>query len=264
MKRLIPILLSMAGCLLLFSQTQRSPAALEQSIKSLPAVGDVPATITKDLVGARKQVLIQQDVVRAATTLAKNDPSALPTVQRAQQKLEANQRTAADLSRQASPTNSTVQMATPEEGKHLIGLVTEFYEQMAQQAQSAASWELALIVSAVGLGFGSTVFSIFSWNKASAIMSALVVVAGGIPKLIPIHERAVYYRTLKNQGYSLREGLSIPLQLTAAECDDGGRRLQILEDYWATKYPDTTDVDATTEELLKDLNAAKTATAELH
>ena len=131
-------------------------------------------------------------------------------------------------------------------------------------AQSASSWELALLVTAIGLAFGSTVFSIFSWNKASAVLSAMVVVSGGIPKLIPVHERAVYYRTLKNQSYSLLQNLSIPFELTVAECDDGGRKLQVLDDYMATKYPETTDVDSTTEELFKDLNAAKTSVAEAH
>jgi hypothetical protein len=65
MKRLSPILLSTAGCLALFSQTSSSPAALEQSIRNLPRAGVVPASITKDLVAARKEVLTQQDVVRA-------------------------------------------------------------------------------------------------------------------------------------------------------------------------------------------------------
>jgi hypothetical protein len=264
MTRVFPILLSTAGCLLLFSQTSSSPAVLEQSIKSLSPVGPVPASVTKDLVVARKEVLKQQDILRNATELAKTNPAALPAAQRAQADLEASQKAAAELSKKASPAPSTSAMATREEGTHLIQLVTEFNQEMKQQAQSASSWELALIMAAIGLGFGSTVFSIFSWNKASAVMSAMVVVAGGLPKLVPVHERAVYYRTLKNQSYSLLEGLRIPLQLTAAEYDDGGRRLQVLEDYRATKYPETTDVDSTTEELLKDLNAAKTAVAEAH
>lgn len=264
MKRVSTILLSMAGCLLLFSQKSPSPAVLEQSIKDLSPVGGVPASVTKDLVAARKQVLQQQDVVRGATEMAKANPSALPAVRQAQAQLEASQKAAAELSKQAAPAAPAGALATKEEGAHVIQLVSEFNQEMKQQAQSASSWELAFVFAAVGLGFGSTVFSIYGLNKASAVMSALVVVSAGIPKLIPVHERAVYYRTLKNQSYSVLAGLSIPLQLTAAECDDAGRRLQVLEDYLATKYPETSDIDSTTEELFKDLNAAKTATAELH
>jgi hypothetical protein len=156
-----------------------------------------------------------------------------------------------------------VRLATRDESAHVIKLVTDFYQEVKQQAQSSSNWELALIFMAIGLGFGSTVFSIFSWNKASAVLSAMVVVAGGVPKIIPIHQRAVYYRTLTNQSYSLMSGLNIPYQLTAAECDDGARRLQVLEEYRATKYPETSDVDSTTEDLFKDLNAAKTTVAEV-
>ena len=88
-------------------------------------------------------------------------------------------------------------------------------------------------------------------------MSALVVVTGAIPKIYPVHERAVYYRTLTNQSYSLLAGLNIPYQLTLAEYDDGGRRLKVLEDYRATKYPDTSDVDSTTEDLVQRLECGE-------
>jgi hypothetical protein len=264
MKRVFPIFLSMVGCLLLFSQTPPSPAALEQSIKDLSPIGGVSASVTKDLIAARKQVLLQQDVVRGATQLAKTNPAVLPAVRQAQAQLEATQKTAADLSKQAAPAGSAAAVATREEGAHLIQLVSEFNQEMKQQAQSASSWELVFVFAAVGLGFGSTVFSIYNFNKASAVMSALVVVSAGIPKLIPVHQRAVYYRTLKNQSYSLLAGLSIPLELTVSECDDAGRRLQVLEEYVATKYPETSDIDSTTEDLFKDLNAAKTAVAEAH
>jgi hypothetical protein len=258
MKRIFPILLSMAGCLLLFSQTSDSNPPLSQSIQKLSTVGPVPATMAKEIVDARRQVLRQQDVLLKATE-AKADPSA---VQNAKQALEVTQKAAAVLTKQAVPADSTNKATTPEEGAHLIKLVTDFYQDVKQQAQSASSWEMALVLMAVGLGFGSTVFSIFSWNKASAVMSALVVVAGGIPKIIPVHERAVYYRTLTNQSYSVLSGLNIPVQLTIGEYDDGIRRLQVLEQYRATKYPETSDVEGTTEDLLKDLNAAKTAVAE--
>ena len=255
----LPVLLSLTGCLLLFAQSSSSPAALDRSINDLKPVSAVPASITKDLVVARREVLKQQDVVLKAKELAKTNPSATATAQQAESQLKATQRTAAELSRQATTTATA---ASKDEAAHLIQLVTGFYQEVKQQAQSASNWEMALLFTAIGLGFGSTVFSIFNRNRVSAVFSALVVVTGSIPKLVPVHERAVYYRTLTNQSYSLLSGLNIPYQLTTAECDDGARRLQVLEEYRATKYPETTDVDSTTEDLFKDLNAAKTAVAE--
>jgi hypothetical protein len=249
--------------LLLFSQKSGSNPPLSESIQNLSVVGPVPATIAKEVVDARKQVLKQQDVLLKANELAKVDPSAAQAARQAQAGLTATQQAAALIAAHAAPSAGAAnQIATPEEGAHLIKLVTDFYQDVKQQAQSASSWELALVFASIGLGFGSTVFSIFSRNKASAVMSALVVVAGGIPKIIPVHERAVYYRTLTNQSYSVLSGLNLPYQLTIAEYDDGIRRLQVLEQYRATKYPETSDVDGTTEDLLKDLNAAKTALAQ--
>ena len=96
----------------------------------------------------------------------------------------------------------------------------------------------------------STILSVFSWNKAAAVASALVVVAGGIPKVYPIHHRADYYRTLSNQSYSLIGSLQIPFRMTAAEYDDGVGRLKVLGEYRATKYPESADVDTTTQDLL--------------
>jgi hypothetical protein len=261
MKRVFPILLSMTGFLLLFSQT---PAVLEQSIKNLSPVSKVPPAVTKELVVAQRQVLQQQDVVLKAKEAAKTNPAAAPAAQQAQEQLEATQKVVVEISKKTTTPAAARGAATKEESAHLIQLVTGFYQEVKQQAQSSSAWELAFLLTAIGLGFGSTVFSIFSFNKAAAVMSAMVVVAGSIPKLVPIHERAVYYRTLKNQSYSLLSGLNIPFELTTAECDDGARRLQVLEEYRATKYPETSDVDSTTEDLFKDLNAAKTAVAEAH
>jgi hypothetical protein len=210
---LLPVLLSLAGCLLLFAQTPSTPAALEKSINDLKPVSSVPASITKDLVVARREVLKQQDVVLKAKELAKTNPAAAATAQQAEAQLKVSQQAAAVLSKEAAPLVAT---ATKEEAAHLIQLVTGFYQEVKQQAQSASHWELALLFTAIGLGFGSTVFSIFGLNKISAVFSALVVVTGGIPKLVPVHERAVYYRTLTNQSYSLLSGLNIPFQLTTA------------------------------------------------
>jgi hypothetical protein len=68
----------------------------------------------------------------------------------------------------------------------------------------------------------STILSVFSWNKAAAVASALVVVAGGIPKVYPVHQRAVYYRTLTNQSYSLIGSLQIPFQMRYWGCSPRG------------------------------------------
>jgi len=52
--------------------------------------------------------------------------------------------------------------------------------------------------------------------------------------------------------------------MTAAEYDDGVGRLKVLDEYRATKYPESADVDTTTQGLFNALNATKTATVEKH
>src|SRR5229473_3341000 len=140
-----------------------------------------------------------------------------------------------------------------------MDLVSAFYQEVRQAAKSASAWEVTVIISIVALGLLGSVLSILKKNTAAAIASALVVVASGLPKLFPIHERAVYYRTLTNQSYSLMGSLQLPFQMTAAEYDDGVGRLKVLGEYRATKYPETADVETTTRDLFNALNAAKTA-----
>ena len=64
MKRLFPILssalLSITGCLLLFSKTPSSKASSE-SIKDLSLANGAPAAITTGVVNARREVLRQQE-----------------------------------------------------------------------------------------------------------------------------------------------------------------------------------------------------------
>src|SRR4029077_1572523 len=114
------------------------------------------------------------------------------------------------------------------------------------------------------LGALSSFLSLSKWPKIAAIASALVVIATGIPKVFPIHDRAVYYRTLTNQSYSLMGSLQIPYQMTAAEYNDGAARLKVLDDYRGTKYPETADIDTTTQDLLKELNAVNIEPGEQH
>jgi hypothetical protein len=263
MKAIIPILISLAGCMILFSQPAVRSVSLEQSIQRLPSSNAVPQSVTTRIVEAQARVLKQQDVVLKATELAKTDPAAVQQAQDAQRKLEEAQK-AAEVVKQAAPAPDSPKFISTEERQHLMDLVTEFYQEVKQAARSASAGEIALIVAGVAFGLVSTILSVFSWNKAAAVASALVVVAGGIPKVYPVHQRAVYYRTLTNQSYSLIGSLQIPFQMTAAEYDDGVGRLKVLGEYRATKYPESADVDTTTQGLFNALNATKTATVEKH
>jgi hypothetical protein len=259
MRKIIPLLLLASSCLAPVLEAANSVA-----IQQLTRVNTVPPAITARIVQTQGQVLKLQDMVLKANEQAKTDPAAQQQAKDAQQKLEEAQKAAEAAAKQAAPSPEAPKFVPPDQRQHLMNLVSEFYQEVKQAAKSASAWEVTLIISIFALGLLGSIFSILNKNKAAAIASALVVVASGIPKLFPIHQRAVYYRTLTNQSYSLMGNLQIPYQMSAAEYDDGVSRLKVLDEYRATKYPETGDLDGTTQALFNDLNAVKTAQVEKH
>jgi len=109
MKSIIPILISLAGCVILFSQPAVRSVSLEQSIQRLPSSNAVPQSVTTRIVEAQARVLKQQDVVLKATELAKTDPAAVQQAQDAQRKLEEAQK-AAEVVKQAAPAPAAGRM----------------------------------------------------------------------------------------------------------------------------------------------------------
>jgi len=259
MKKIFPPLLFACSCL---------PPVLEAAnslaIQQLKRVNTVPPAITARIVQTQGQVLKLQDMVLKANEQAKTDPAAQQQAKEAQQKLEEAQKAADAAAKQAAPSPEAPKFVPPDQRQHLMNLVSGFYQEVKQAAKSASAWEVAVIISIVVLGLLGSILSILKKNTAAAIASALVVVASGVPKLFPVHQRAVYYRTLTNQSYSLIGSLQIPYQMSAAEYDDGVSRLKVLDEYRATKYPETADLDSTTQDLFKELNAVKTESAEKH
>jgi hypothetical protein len=243
MKRVLPILLSMAGCLLLLSQTPSQKAPLE--------ITSLPQKVSDQIVAAQNKVLDQQDALLKATDASSADA--------AKKALDNAKATVADLSKQAVPSASATALATPDQKTQLFQTVNTFYTGTAAPlATSASRWETYLVYASLVLGFVSSVFSIFSWNKASAVVSALVVVASGIPKALPIHDRALYYQTLSNQSYSLMMSISLASELTMAEYDDDVRKSQVLEA--STEYQPPPDGSSAIGALLRAINASKIGT----
>jgi hypothetical protein len=250
--------------LLLFVSVFAQAAPPSMAIQQLKIINTVPAAVTKQMVQTRTQVLKLQDTVLKANEQAKTDPAAQQQAKEAQRKLEEAQKAAEAAAKQAPASAEAPKFVPPEQRQHLMDLVSTFYQDVKSEAKNASAWEIFVILSIVALGLVGTILSILKKNTAAAIASALVVVASGMPKLFPVHQRAVYYRTLTNQSYSLMGSLQIPFQMSAAEYDDGVSRLKVLDDYRATKYPETADLDTTTQDLFKELNAVKTEPAEKH
>jgi len=249
---------------LLFLLSPVLPAATSLAIQQLSRINTVPPAVTAKIVQTQTQVLKLQDMVLKANEQVKTDPAAQQQAQDAQRKLEDAQKAAQAAKQAAAAAPEGSRYVPPDQRQHLMNLVSGFYQEVKEEAKNASTWEVVVILSIVALGLGGSILSILKKSTAAAVASALVVVASGLPKLFPIHQRAAYYRTLTNQSYSLMGSLQIPYQMSAAEYDDGVSRLKVLDDYRATKYPATADVDTTTQELFNQLTAVKTEPAKKH
>src|SRR5438270_2649964 len=123
MKPICPVLLSLAGFAMLFSQTTVKSLSLKQSIQQLPAVNNVPQSVRTDIVRAQTQILKQQDVLLKASELAKTDPLAQQQAQDAQRKLEEAQKAAAAVAKQAERLPDAPKFVSAPQRQHLMDLV---------------------------------------------------------------------------------------------------------------------------------------------
>lgn len=241
LKRILPILLSMSGFLLIYSQT---PSAKKPNLKT------TPQELSERIVAAQKEVLNARDLFMKATKAKQPDPTVVAT---AEATFKKAQDSAATL-RQAVPAPSATAMATPEELAQLSQNASALDTEVEPMASSATTFEQGLIMASLALGFISTVLSGLKQNTAAAILSGLVVLASGLPNAYPVHQRAVYYQTLANHSHSLNSTLALSPKLTASAYDNDVRQLAILQT--AVPFPGTAAGDPT-QALLNSLDAAK-------
>ena len=242
MKKLLPILLLVTGCVMLFSQTQASKP--EFRIRSLGQ------DTSDQIVNAQRKILTQQQILFKAKKAA--DPKA---VAEAQSSLAAAQTAATALVKQAAPAATATATVSSQEHDQLLQSVSDFYnDKVVPESNSASNLESGLTWMSLALGFFSSVCSAFNWNKAAGLLAASVVLASGAPNVLPIHQKAVYYQALSNQTNSLIASLNITAQLTSASYDDDVRKWQILQN--AINYPGG---DSAASDLLTSLEASKIA-----
>ena len=242
MKRVTPIVLSMAGCAMLLAQVT-NPGASKK-----PRISGMPEDVSNRIVAAQKNILLQ---MRQAKAAAGKDPAA---VEKTQAAVVAAQQQAAALVKRIAPRASTNAAADAAEMAALVASASALDAQVEPLSTMASGLETGLIFASMLLGVISSALASFNWNRSSAAVSVLVVVASGIPNLYPIHQRAVYYQTMVNQTRSLTSALALSPELTVAEYDNDVRKEAVLEKW--ILFPGTDGGDPT-EGLLDALDAAK-------
>jgi len=242
MKKILPILLLVTGCVLLFSQTQNSKPAFK--------IRTLASDTSERIVAEQKKILAQQEKLLKAKQAA--DTAAIAS---AQSELAAAQSSAAALVAQAAPAAPPTATVNAQERDQLLQEVTEFYNDKVVPASTSASrWEAGLTWLSLALGFFSSVCSAFNWNKAAGLLAASVVLASGAPNVLPINQKVIYFQTLSNQTDSLISALNLTPQLTSASYDDDVRKWQVLQS--AINYPGG---DSAASDLLTNLEATKIA-----
>jgi hypothetical protein len=235
----------MTGFLLL-SQTQ--------AVKKTPRLAALSQEVSDNIVTAQRTYL-------KARALAKTNPAAEAEVKKAQVELQAVRVSAATASPQTVELASATKPAPAAEVASLAQAASDLDAKVQPMAQSAEALEKGLIWAALALGVVASVLSSFNFNRASAAVSALVVVASGTPNVYPVHERAAYYQTIAHQSTSLTSALALAValgsQLTIDEYDNDVRKRQALED--ALPFPGTAGGDPTPD-LLTKLDATKIST----
>src|SRR5205085_8660123 len=96
-------------------------------------------------------------------------------------------------------------------------------------------------------------------TRTAGVLSLVVGALVSVPKLIPVSERAEYYRVLSVQSLNLLVESQLQIDTTVDQYNDTVRRLQILFEYEADKYPSNGNTAQVTQDLIRDLQAAKTA-----
>jgi hypothetical protein len=86
--------------------------------------------------------------------------------------------------------------------------------------------------------------------------SRLLLRVVGVPKVIPINQRAEYYRALFGQSSTLLIQSQLRLHPTTADYNEFVNDINVLSDYETNKFPSGGDVAANTESLIKDIAAA--------
>jgi hypothetical protein len=116
-----------------------------------------------------------------------------------------------------------------------------------------------LVLAGIILAALSALAGFLKKSIAAGILSIVVTTVVGIPKLIPITQRAEYYRALFVQSSSLLLQAQLRLNPTLADYNEFAHDIQLLAEYETNKFPSGGDVAQNTQDLIKEI-AASTST----
>jgi len=219
------------------------------------------AVAVRDLSQARRSVLVAHEEVQKATEKVQEnsqDSAAQKAAADAQKALEEAQKQVQQATQEvaASPEQKIVVAAAQVE--RLQEQLESFRNHNETQRSFNSKLAVAFIVAGIVLALVTSICSFFGLMKTAGVLSLVVGALVSIPKVIPVNERAEYYRVLSSQSYNLLLESRLQIDTTVDQYNDSVRRLQILFTYETEKYPASGNTAQVTQELIRDLQAAKT------
>jgi hypothetical protein len=252
MKLRLPILLLLAipGPAALAMQ---APPALH--LRTIHVNPEVQAAQSQ-AVDARKRLLIVNENVLKAIAKAETDksPAAQADAAKAQQQVASAQNAAEDATKKATAVQS--QPVTAQDWKQIQNVLQTYKNRYESSMDHYGVLATTLLLAGIVLAAASAIAGFMRKSIAAGIVSIIVTCVVGVPKVIPINQRAEYYRALFGQSSTLLIQSQLRLHPTTADYNEFVNDINVLSDYETNKFPSGGDVAANTESLIKDIAAA--------
>jgi hypothetical protein len=252
MKLRLPILLLLAipGPVALAMQ---APPALH--LRTIHVNPEVQAAQSQ-AVDARKRLLIVNENVQKAIAKAETDksPAAQADAAKAQQQVASAQNAAEDATKKATAVQA--QPVTAQDWKQIQNVLQTYKNRYESSMDHYGVLATTLLLAGIVLAAASAIAGFMRKSIAAGIVSIIVTCVVGVPKVIPINQRAEYYRALFGQSSTLLIQSQLRLHPTTADYNEFVNDINVLSDYETNKFPSGGDVAANTESLIKDIAAA--------
>jgi hypothetical protein len=207
-------------------------------------------------VDARKRLLLVNENVQKAIVKAETDksPAAQADAAKAQQQVASAQNAADDAQKKASSVQS--QPVTDQDWKQIQSVLQTYKNRYESSMNHYGALATTLLLAGILLAAASAIAGFMRKSIAAGIVSIIVTCVVGVPKVIPINQRADYYRALFGQTSALLVRSQLRLHPTTTDYNEFVDDINVLSDYETNKFPPGGDVAANTESLIKDIAAS--------
>jgi hypothetical protein len=143
-------------------------------------------------------------------------------------------------------------MARPEQKVQLEQQMGRATDTFKRKSEAYESYAMASVIATIVLALLSAIAGFMRKPVAAGVLSLVVIAANGIPKTLPIKDRAIFYQALYGQALTLQVDTSLQEELSVSDFNARATQLTTILLY-ASKAPGIGDASAVTEELIKEV-----------